>query len=258
LRNRRALTRKLLGRRLAQELHARRWARTLPGFLDPDRRPFEMALIYRFTGPGDTVLDFGAHGGAWTYPLSKRVGPGGCVHAFEIFPYYADALERALALQHVENVRVHPYGAGETDGEVAIVLADEAGDELTGLIHTAATHEHAQRTQLVPVRTFDSLTQTSPALLDASFAKIDVEGSEFALFRGARLLLERARPIIFCEVTKRQCARNGHTRADVLDYVAAAGYRVNIYLESGQIEPIQPSDPDLPGDFLFVPNERRI
>jgi FkbM family methyltransferase len=255
-RNRRELARQLLGERLAQEFHARRWARTLPQFLDPARRPYEMALVDRFVGPGDTVLDLGAHGGAWTYPLAKRVGARGRVHAFEIFSYYADTLERALALKRIDNVQIHKHGVGKSDSEVSIVLVDEDDTVLTGMIHTAAPHERPRQSQQVEIRSFDSMAQTNPELLEASFAKIDIEGSEFAVFLGASRLLQQARPVIFCEVTKRQCRRNGHSRQDVLEYVCAADYGAYVYLPSGQIRPVHPADPDLPGDFLFIPQER--
>jgi FkbM family methyltransferase len=253
LQDKRALARLLLGSRGARELHARRWARAMPRYLDPSRRPFEMALIDRFVGAGDTVLDFGAHGGAWTYPLSERVGATGRVHAFEIFPYYAETLERALALRRVENVTLHAHGVGEADGEVSIVLVDENDTVLTGMVHTAAPDERPRKSERVPVRSFDSLAAEDPELLRARFAKIDIEGAELSLFRGARTLLEQARPVIFCEVTKRQCLRNGHTREDVLDYLRAADYGVNVFHRDGSIVAVEPGDTDLPGDFLFLP-----
>ncbi len=82
----------------------------MPRFSDPSKRPFELALVERFVAAEEVALDFGAHGGAWSYPLARRVGPRGRIHAFEIFPYYSSTLERALALRGVENVVLHRCG----------------------------------------------------------------------------------------------------------------------------------------------------
>jgi FkbM family methyltransferase len=250
--------RRLLGERLTRELHARRWARAMPRFSAPSERPFELALVDRFLGGGDIALDFGAHGGAWSYPMARRVGPHGRVHAFEIFPYYSATLKRALMLADVENVVLHRCGVGETSGEIEIVLIDEQGTSLTGMIRTRGPNEEPRKTETVPIRTFDSLCEEEPELLRARFAKIDVEGSEFALFKGGSRLLREVRPVIFCEVTKRQCARNGHTRREVLEFVRSAHYGLYVYEKSGAVEAITPETADLPGDFLFVPSERTL
>ena len=247
---------RLLGERLTREIHARRWARSMPRFSAPAQRPFELALVDRFLGDGDIALDFGAHGGAWSYPMARQVGSTGQVHAFEIFPYYSATLARALSLLGVDNVVLHRCGVGDVSGEAEIVLVDEQGTVLTGMIRTRGPDETPRRSEQVPIRTFDSLCEETPALLQARFAKIDVEGSEFALFKGGSRLLRETRPVIFCEVTKRQCERNGHTRRDVLEFVQAADYGLYVYGKTGTIASITPLDPNLPGDFLFVPRER--
>lgn len=249
----RELLRRLLGDRLTSELHARRWARAMPSYVEGGGRPFELALIDRYVSSGDVCIDLGAHGGLWTYPMSCRVGAGGSVHAFEISSYYARTLGRALDLVGASNVVLHPFGLGDHDGEVDVVLADEEGNVLTGMTHVAAAHERPRRSERVAIRQLDHLLDETPSLGRTRFMKIDVEGSELAVFRGAQRFLSEVRPVIFCEVTIRQCLRNGHTRKDVLELLVAAGYDLHVYQKDGALREVTTDCDESKSDFLLLP-----
>lgn len=136
---------------------------------------------------GQTVIDAGANIGAFTVPMSRLVGPEGRVIAFEPSPQAAELLRLNLAQNDCRNVEVFEAAAGEMNGTI------EGSGEGTvpGALLVGQGGSNPIR---VRAMTIDSL-----ALDKLSFMKIDVDGHERELLRGARETVMRLRPIIYCE-----------------------------------------------------------
>ena len=143
-------------------------------------------LFERRVAAGDVVYDVGANVGFYTLLASVLVGPTGQVVAVEPFPRNVSYLRRHLALNAVTNVTViegaahdHCGVIGVTDGpDSCQIRVDEAG--------------------ALRVRSFtlDDLT-FHDGLPAPTAIKIDVEGAEGAVLRGARRLLTENGPLIF-------------------------------------------------------------
>jgi FkbM family methyltransferase len=123
------------------------------------------------------VLDIGANIGVMTRRFAERARH---VHAFEPSPKALDLLR----LNAPENCTIHPIALGEKDG----------------IAHLEETESHdasyiAEMGLRVPMRTVDSLG------LDPDFIKIDVEGYEPQVLRGAEQCLKRGTPIMFEALT---------------------------------------------------------
>ena len=66
----------------------------------------ELALVRKLVAPGQAVLDVGGNRGAYTYWLSKAVGPSGSVYAFEPQPELAQYIEESARTFRLSNVKV--------------------------------------------------------------------------------------------------------------------------------------------------------
>lgn len=150
--------------------------------------PGELALWADLLTPRMIVADVGANIGAHTIPLAQLV-PDGLVLAFEPLPW----LYRMLCANTVLNGCTHvlPYHAavGAYAGRTIRVPGVDYTQEDTygGLALGTQTEGNA-----VPLVTLDSIARTIDAI------KIDVEGMEMHVLRGARRHLE-AFPIVYCE-----------------------------------------------------------
>jgi FkbM family methyltransferase len=150
----------------------------------------ELALLKRLVGPGDNVVDVGANIGTHAVPLARRVAPGGTVFAFEPQRLTYQMLCANAALNGVTNLVAHQVGVGDQEGTCFVPPPTEA---LRGNIGNFNLEKH-HRGEAVGVAPLDAWSLPPIRLI-----KIDVEGMERKVLRGARKLIERDRPVIFVE-----------------------------------------------------------
>ena len=130
--------------------------------------------------PGMTCFDCGANAGYFTLLLSKLTGPTGKVYAFEPVPVNANYLRRHLELNAIQNVTLLEYALADRNGKVNF-----SGEGAQGRISDNGNVS-------VSCRTIDSAGLPPPDVM-----KIDVEGAEVALVRGAQRTLQISRPRVF-------------------------------------------------------------
>ena len=99
--------------KLAERLHAthRFWRYRLTN----DRH--EIAFIRKHVARSQTVLDIGAHRGAYTYWLARAVGPSGTVYAFEPLPELVRYMEEIRQAFGLSNVRIIAKALSSANGE---------------------------------------------------------------------------------------------------------------------------------------------
>ncbi|MFJ1971110.1 FkbM family methyltransferase [Streptomyces sp. NPDC087903] len=152
-----------------------------------------------------TAVDVGGWYGPWTRRLSARARR---VVTVEPVPHLA----RLLTAGAPANVRVIQAAAADRPGTARLWLPPgDAGDRGVSSLVRRDIHAHALQ---VPRVTLDDL-----GLRDVGFIKIDVDGSELAVLRGARALLARDRPALFVELEARI-----QPIAPVVTHLALLGY----------------------------------
>ncbi len=150
----------------------------------------EIALIKALTQPGDTLIDVGAHIGTHAVPLARHLGPSGRLIAYEPQPVMAMLLEANLALNDIHWVEVRLAAAGAAPGRLSLPVVDytKAGQNFGGVSLVGAQGEGA-----VPVERLDDLG-ARPAVI-----KIDVEGMELDVLKGAAGVIEASQPPVYFE-----------------------------------------------------------
>ncbi|MCA3337215.1 MAG: FkbM family methyltransferase [Roseomonas sp.] len=178
-------------------------------------------LLHR---PG-TLVDIGAHDGLLTIPLARL--PGSRVLAFEPLPSAYARLQAALRAAFgaaPANVECHHLALGDHEGSITLampVLDGVAQEQWASTAKDYAAHVSARVTVerfTVPMRTLDDF-----ALTDVTAIKLDAEGAEYEILRGARETLLRCRPVLTLEVEERH--RQGSTYAAPA-FLDALGYDV--------------------------------
>jgi FkbM family methyltransferase len=144
--------------------------------------------------PGDRCVDVGANVGVHTVRLARLVGPEGEVIAIEPDPDVVQRTNRNVALNGVANVRVISAAASERAGQTRLFRPGpwDTNRARASLLH----HPYLTGiTRTVPVVTVDDVCAGEPV----SLIKIDVEGHEAAVVRGAAGTIAKYAPSVVFE-----------------------------------------------------------
>ena len=193
-----------------------------------------------------TVLDVGAHIGLYTLPASRVIAPDGLIYAFEPAARNVEVLERHLRFNRVTNVRVVPCLVGQLDTGAAAFF--ERADQVDGMNAVAV---HKQRHLYVetsrPQVTLDRFCADEGIRPDV--VKIDVEGAEMNLIRGATRVLREDRPTLFLSVHPGRLEALDASPDAVATLLTQLGYRA--YRHDGATATRLEFD-----EYVIVPAER--
>ncbi len=161
---------------------------------------------------GDRVWDIGAHKGYMSMALSRIVGDEGSVTSFEPSKENLWFLRKHIEWNELTNVRVLPGAVGDFDGSARF-----------GGRGSSVTFRLGQGSEQVRVATLKSLTNEED-LRPPDVLKIDVEGNEGAVLRGAGDLLTD-NMLLFISVHSRSAYD------ECRDYLSARRYRLHESVE---------------------------
>jgi FkbM family methyltransferase len=170
--------------------NADRWERKI--YWQRTYEPATLALIDACLRPGDRMIDIGANFGLMTLHASRAVGASGSVIALEPHPRTFRRLEQNLRRNGCKNVSAINAAAGEVAG--TLELFDTPAYE-SGQASFVAHTDDGVSAGHVEVRLLDDMVPRSSA---RTFIKIDVEGFEYQVLRGASETI-KADPIICME-----------------------------------------------------------
>src|SRR5215207_2802477 len=152
-------------------------------------------IIERFLPKqGDIVVDIGAHMGRYTIISSKRVGANGKVVAIEAHPSNFEMLKSNIKLNQLTNVIPLNYAAYSKETKIKLYLPDvESGYTIYNTIMSNRARTEDKFVE-VSANTLDYLLQLNE-ITDVNWVKIDVEGAEFEVLKGASNVLSKSKDI---------------------------------------------------------------
>jgi FkbM family methyltransferase len=176
--------------------------------------------------PSSVVLDIGANIGIHTMLLAKLVGPSGRVLSFEATDYAVQKLRRNLDLnsQLAERVTLfHCFLAAKDGSDVPdSIYSSWPLTESKGL-----HNKHlglAMPTNTTYARSIDGILAELDGL-SVQLVKIDVDGFECEVLRGATALLRDSRPIFMMELSPYVLEEHGSSLEELLSFFVPNGYR---------------------------------
>lgn len=167
----------------------------------------EVDMFDALVQPDHVVIEVGANIGAHTVPLAKRAA---AVLAFEPQRLIFQTLCANVALNGLRNVRTLQAAVGAEPGFTMIPDLDPDQEQNFGGM-PATGHEYGEQTPIIPL---DAI-----ALPRVDFIKIDVEGMEIEVLKGATGMIQRFRPLIYVEDDRED------KRDALRAYITQLGYR---------------------------------
>lgn len=174
-----------------------------------------MPEILRYINEGDSIIDVGANIGCYSYGFLNKIGHEGHIVCYECNPTAFECLKYNLG--KYDNVMLFKIAIGDMTGNVKI-----AED-----INLGASHCYLDPEGHIPMRTIDSFN-----LQKVDFIKIDAEGWELHILRGAAETIKKFHPKLYIEINKGTLARCGVTADEIFSFLNVNGYSYNnIYRE---------------------------
>ncbi|MDA1054150.1 MAG: FkbM family methyltransferase [Planctomycetota bacterium] len=215
--------------------------------------PAEISFVLHHVSAGQTCLDIGAHRGAFTYWMQRKVGPTGRVIAFEPQPELARYLDDVKQSFGLENVEVVHAALSSSTGECRLYRPSSAPTP-SATVESGAGLDCSVTVPMVSLDEYLRDTSVRPI----AFIKCDVEGHELDVFRGAESMLIEDRPTLLFECEQRH--RGARPIDDVFDYLTSLGF-VGHFIEGRQLRALTslPAEHRVHGhrdyvyNFVFLP-----
>jgi FkbM family methyltransferase len=184
--------------------------------------PHVTARLKGLLTPGATFVDVGASVGFFTILASRLVGPTGRVVAFEPGSQNTSLLLLNVQTNNADNVEVLQVAASSEPG---LLLYSRSG----GNGHAAAFDGNAGALAFSDLVRADTLDRVLADEKRVDVVKVDVEGAEGLVLRGARRLLEQRRPSVIFEFSPPSlAATSGEPAERVLGLLTDLGYGLEI------------------------------
>ncbi|MBW8041935.1 MAG: FkbM family methyltransferase [Planctomycetes bacterium] len=195
-----------------------------------DQRVYEPSFYQPFVQrirEGMTVFDIGAHIGLFTLGAAKRVGKEGQVYAFEPSPETVKILERHISLNGWQDrIELVTAVVSDVNGIVpfytyGLSMAASLGRENVEVLNPEYLDTPARKIDVTAI-TLDQFCMDRDIFPD--ILKIDVEGAELMVLRGAKNLLLNNQITILCEIHPKQMKNCGSSLQELTEYLDSFGY----------------------------------
>lgn len=212
------------------------------------RENYEPELLYleRFLKPGGVFVDGGANIGVYTVVASSLVGDSGKVYAFEPADESYLLLDKNIKINNQNNVKMYQLALSDKVGETKLHHIDNAPTS-----YSLGTDEHSSDSYEVIKTTTLDLIAENDNIDRVDVIKLDVEGAEELVLRGASTVLEKHKPVVIFEIREVAAERLGLDTFGAWEFLKQYGYKLfRINKETG--ETIGVDDPDSSGNYIAM------
>jgi len=174
-----------------------------------------MEDLFALCMPGANVLDIGTNIGWTLQNLAKRSGTG-IVFGFEPDPYNYVRCNENVSLNNFENVTVFPIGLSDVNAQLTMEMrtpSNRGGNRI-------ATTGTGYAVDVVRLDDFEPVTK----LTRVDVIKIDVEGYELHVLKGAEVTLRKYLPALFIEVDDNNLRDQGSSAEKLIRFLIDIGY----------------------------------
>ncbi len=190
----------------------------------------EIIFLRKFLKPADTFIDIGANIGLFSLHAAQIISPKGRIYAFEPTPITFSRLKENIELNEFQNIiTAYNIGLSSNKGKLFLNVSTDGHD---------AWNTFAQNSEIsfdkkieINVTTLDSyLAENNIYSKDIALIKMDVEGWEMEVLKGAKELLSKQdAPVFMVEFTESNLFAAGTNCYELYDNFVSFGYKWYVY-----------------------------
>jgi FkbM family methyltransferase len=198
----------------------------------------ELNLTRSYLMEGMNVVDVGANIGLYSILAAKVIGESGRVWAFEPSSETYECLVKNLSINNISSVIPNKLALSDiTDSKILLQRPCGRGDAERYLVsdpgNPSPYHEHTADpgdSELVRITSMDSYMEEKHCNMRVDFIKVDVEGGEYAVLRGAQKLL-RSNPdiLLMFECAPALYLQAGYKVDDIFNFLRNLGFELFLW-----------------------------
>jgi FkbM family methyltransferase len=205
----------------------------------------ELMLLERFLQPGMVFVDGGANTGVFTFTAASIVGEKGRVLSFEPGAVCFDALKKSTALNRFSQVQPRQQALSDRTGIARFYHHHDQENSFSLGGDDAATFDEVSTITLDEVADVEQLPRVD-------FIKLDVEGAEELVLRGAKDVLTRWQPVVLFEINLDAIQRLNLQPDGACRVLKEFGYEL-FHMEDDGVLTASEEIPDRLGNLLAIP-----
>lgn len=166
--------------------------------------------------PGSNVIDVGTNVG-WTVLNLARLSHTGTVFGFEPDPFNYGQCRDNVKLNSFRNIELFPVGLSDVNAQLTMevrVPSNRGGNRIS-------TTSQGHKVDVVRLDDFEPVKKAT----HIDLIKIDVEGYEMNVLKGAVHLLQKHHPVLFIEMDDSNLKDQGYSAKAMIGFLHNAGYR---------------------------------
>ena len=223
---------RLLPGAFQEKLKLKHYSRVVDKVTDEEEPDFQ--VVRQLVSSGDNVIDIGANIGVYSFLFSTLVGNEGRVSSFEPIKNTFSYLRNNVQVHKLQNVEVFNSAVSDFEGEVEMEVPLEGNDKNIYRSHIVEVSQSTSgQVEKVACTTVDNKFLDSECRI--SFIKIDVEGHELSVLKGAVGLLKRDMPSLLIEIDGDLSSQTGQANK-VLSFLSELGYRGPYREDNGKLK----------------------
>tara|TARA_B100000965_G_scaffold155805_1_gene129764 strand:- start:865 stop:1617 length:753 start_codon:yes stop_codon:yes gene_type:complete len=211
----------------------------------------ELQLLKEIIIPGTDTIDVGVYRGVYSYEMAKY---SKIVHAFEPNPIIFKDIKLNLS-KIIKNISFYGYALSDHENTSILKVPirnknfDRNNYEEYFQMGKATIHKENKMEDIetfeVKSKKLDSFSFSNKI----SFIKVDVEGHELAVIRGAENTIKKNKPILLVEIEERHSQKKV---SETLDYINSLGY-ISYFYENELLKTSSLDNLNLYNNFIFKP-----
>jgi FkbM family methyltransferase len=182
---------------------------------------YEADLVARLLSGDEVFWDVGANVGYFTLVAATALNHRGRIVTFEPGKNAYARLTVNLALNPWRNIQTFPVAVTDREGEAVLHLAGDIADSSANLYQAAGAQAGSETCRTVALDHF--LQEEHLPLPD--LIKLDAEGAELAVLKGAQKLINESPPLWLMEMEEKNLRAAGASKAAVVQFLVGCGYR---------------------------------
>lgn len=189
----------------------------------------EFSFMEHYIKPGYVVYDIGANIGLHSLYLSNMIGPNGRCYSFEPTRGTFDSLNENVKLNGFTNIETLNLALSDKEETLQIYKSTngyDAWNSLGGFQKIGNNQYDLENVSCIPM---DRFLELYPEVRHPDFLKIDTEGWELHVLKGAYNLLKNEAPVIMMEYAQRNLNLTNTKQSDLYDYLTSLGYNLYQY-----------------------------